>query len=84
MKTLPQHPWPDFTGLVPATRGDEAPLPWTPLPSSLLFPVSCHASSVPTLTQNETERFQLISVPKQEVRKHQTPNTKHQTLNTKH
>ena len=25
----------DFAGFLPATRGDEAPLPWTPLPSSL-------------------------------------------------
>jgi hypothetical protein len=65
MKTSPQHPCQSFTGILPATRGDEAPLPWTPLPSSLLFRVFCHPTSAPTLTQNRAGKFQLNSVPKQ-------------------
>ena len=64
MKPHRPHPCSDFAGILPATKGDEAPLPWTPLPSSL-FHVFIFARPDSVLTQKRAGRFQLNCVPKQ-------------------
>jgi hypothetical protein len=68
MKPHRPHPCSDFAGILPATKGDEAPLPWTPLPSSL-FHVFIFARPDSVLTQKRAGRFQLNCVPKQRRRR---------------
>ena len=73
MKPHRPHPCSDFAGILPATRGDEAPLPWTPLPSSL-FRVFIFARPGSELTQKRARRFQLNCVPKHLATSKDPPN----------
>lgn len=54
----------DFARIVRATRGDEAPLPWTPLPSSLFMNQKSTRNVNRGLSQNQPHRFHLNSEPR--------------------